>query len=116
MAGLHARFLDDPSPTDVITFPGDPLAGSAGEICVCADVARDYAAAHGHDFLKELALYLAHGYLHLAGLDDTTPGARRRMRTAERQALAVLTRAGAWPRARWLRSRRRTPKSPPHVR
>lgn len=102
MAALHARFLGDPSPTDVITFPGDPLADTAGEICVCADVARDYAAAHGHEFARELALYLVHGYLHLAGEDDTTAGARRRMRAAEKVAMAVLDAADAWPRVRWM--------------
>ena len=29
---LHADFLDDPSSTDVITFPGDPEEEMAGEI------------------------------------------------------------------------------------
>jgi probable rRNA maturation factor len=39
LARLHADFLDDPSPTDVITFAGDPTLGAVGEICVSADAA-----------------------------------------------------------------------------
>jgi probable rRNA maturation factor len=97
MAELHAKFLADPSPTDVITFEGDPLLGTAGEICVCAEVAREFAQAHGKDFAAELTLYIAHGYLHLAGFDDTTPAARKRMRAAEREAMAVLGTTGSIP-------------------
>lgn len=94
MGRLHAEFLQDPSPTDVITFDGDPALGSAGEVCVCADVARDYVAEYGGDFAQELTLYIVHGYLHLAGFDDVRPALKRRMRAAERHALAILERAG----------------------
>lgn len=104
MGRVHADFLGDPAPTDVITFPGDALAASAGEICVCADVARDYVRASGGDFARELALYVVHGYLHLCGFDDTTAVASRRMRRAEAVALAVLDEAGSIPAFRWKRS------------
>ncbi len=43
LAKLHAGFMDDPAPTDVITFEGDPAAGTAGEICVSADTAARVA-------------------------------------------------------------------------
>src|SRR5665213_4112481 len=68
LAGLHAGFMGDPTPTDVITFAGEPALGSAGEICVSADAAARYAP--GRDFSLELTLYLVHGWLHLAGHDD----------------------------------------------
>jgi probable rRNA maturation factor len=97
MGRLHARFMDDPSPTDVMTFDGDRDLGTAGEICVCVDVAASYAASHGGEFEAELTLYLVHGYLHLAGFDDHTTPQRRRMRAAERRALDVVRRAGAMP-------------------
>jgi probable rRNA maturation factor len=90
MARVHADFLNDPTPTDVITFAGDPGLGSAGEICVCADVAWDYAREHGTELASELSLYIAHGYLHLAGYDDTTGSLRREMRRAEKTAMQVL--------------------------
>jgi len=96
-ADLHGRFLDDPTPTDVITFEGQPDFGQAGEICVSADTAAAYAEKHGHDFAEELALYLVHGWLHLAGYDDLQPALKRRMRAAEKRAMALLREAGALP-------------------
>ncbi len=62
--------MQDDSPTDVITFSGDPDDGTAGEICVCPEAAQSYAKENGKEFAAELTLYLAHGYLHLCGFDD----------------------------------------------
>ncbi len=98
LAQLHAEFLDDPSTTDVITFAGDPAAGTAGEICVSVDTAAAYAKKHRREFSAELALYLVHGWLHLAGLDDLVPEKKRAMRRAEGRALQVLRGAKALPR------------------
>jgi probable rRNA maturation factor len=100
LAALHGRFLGDPSATDVITFAAAPALGQAGEICVSADAARDFARRHGRDFAAELTLYVVHGWLHLAGHDDRQPAKKRRMRAAEARALAVLRAAGAIPRFR----------------
>lgn len=100
-ARLHADFLGDPSPTDVITFPGDPAAGFAGEICLSPARAAELAADQGTPFARELLLYLIHGYLHLAGLDDRTPAARRAMRHAEAAALRDLGRAALPFEASW---------------
>ena len=97
IARLHADFMDDPTATDVITFEGDPLAGLAGEICVSADTARQYAREHGRDFAEELTLYIVHGWLHLAGYDDLRPARKRRKRAAEARALALLRAAAAIP-------------------
>lgn len=98
LAQLHADFLDDPSVTDVITFAGDTMLGSAGEICVSADRAATYAKEAGRDFSTELALYLVHGWLHLAGYDDLKPPLKRQMRTAEARAMTLLQADGALPR------------------
>jgi len=98
LAALHDRFLGDPSATDVITFPGDPASRAAGEICVSVDAARRHAAATGGDLSGEIALYLVHGWLHLAGYDDREPAARRAMRRAEARALGLLARRSALPR------------------
>lgn len=97
LAALHARFLDDPSVTDVITFDGDPLAGTAGEVCVSVDAAARQATSARLTFAEELTLYLVHGLLHLAGYDDLQPARRRRMRAAERRALDLLRREAAVP-------------------
>lgn len=86
MAELHGRFLDDPTPTDVITFPGDG-AGFAGEICVGVEAAEVFARQGGIFFAEELTRYLLHGWLHLIGYDDHDPKDRRRMKEAERRLL-----------------------------
>ncbi len=98
LARLHGDFMDDPTTTDVITFP--PAAadhGQAGEVCISVDTARNYAAQHDHKFAEELTLYLVHGYLHLCGYDDRSPVTRRQMRAGERQALAALRSAQKMP-------------------
>lgn len=106
LAALHARFLDDPSATDVITFEGNPELGTAGEICVSVDAAirqtgpRHRSSSKRDEFAQELGLYVVHGWLHLAGYDDLIPAKKRAMRRAERRALTLLDRAGALPRFR----------------
>ncbi len=97
LAQIHADFLADPSPTDVITFEGDPLLGTAGEICVSVDTAARFAREHRRDFSTELTLYLVHGWLHLAGYDDRLPARKVRMRRAEARAMRLLERAGTLP-------------------
>lgn len=97
LARLHADFLDDATPTDVITFEGHPALGTAGEVCVSADMAATYARRHGRDFARELTLYLVHGWLHLAGYDDLQPAKKRRMRAAEARAMRLLDQADAVP-------------------
>lgn len=103
MARLHEQFLGVSGPTDVITFDlRDPDAtanhhdGAAashvlGEIVVCADVARRQAAAPTRRAqVAELALYVTHGVLHLAGYDDHTPSAFARMHAREDELLNKL--------------------------
>lgn len=98
LAQLHADFLDDPTPTDVITFEGEPLAGAAGEICVSVEMAAAVAKKHGHTFSQELTLYLVHGWLHLAGYDDLEPRKKRVMRRAEARAMELLGNRRSLPR------------------
>ena len=97
LARLHADFLEDPSPTDVITFPPDAAHDLAGEVCLSVDAAHTYAYRHDHEFAEELTLYLIHGYLHLCGYDDRVPSTRRQIRGAERRAMAFLRTARKLP-------------------
>lgn len=125
---LHEKFLNDPSKTDVITFPGDivftrpqrrnvpaeknlPAARSrrknetaadafAGEIVVCVPQAMRAAKQFGTTPADEILLYLVHGWLHLAGIDDIAEADRTLMRSSEAAALALLRDAGAAPLTR----------------
>jgi probable rRNA maturation factor len=63
IARVHGEFLDDASPTDVITF-------HHGEILISAETAARQSVEHGQTPDHELALYLVHGLLHLAGWHD----------------------------------------------
>lgn len=97
MCSLHAEFLDDASPTDVITFEGDVEEGFGGEICVCPQVAWRSAQSLGEALSREICLYLVHGWLHLAGLDDLDEVNVPAMRAAERACLDALAAAGRMP-------------------
>jgi probable rRNA maturation factor len=98
LASVHANFLHDPSTTDVITFEGNAALSSAGEICVSADTANEYASRHNQSFSSELTLYVVHGWLHLAGYDDLKPEKKRRMRAAEKRAMKILSDANVLPK------------------
>jgi probable rRNA maturation factor len=66
IARVHGEFLNDPTPTDVITF-------HHGEILISADTALNQGMEHGQSLDHELALYLVHGLMHLGGWDDHEP-------------------------------------------
>ncbi|MBL9176424.1 MAG: rRNA maturation RNase YbeY [Verrucomicrobiaceae bacterium] len=72
IARVHGEFLDDPTPTDVITF-------HHGEIIISAGTAERQGLEHRHPFDHELALYLIHGLLHLAGWGDHEAAEAREM-------------------------------------
>ncbi len=86
MSDLHARFSNDPSATDVLTFElGHDTNGrvTSGEVIVCATVAKKSARKLKRPVEHELLLYVLHGMLHLCGMDDLDPLAYRRMHVAE---------------------------------
>ncbi|MFK7741165.1 MAG: rRNA maturation RNase YbeY [Planctomycetota bacterium] len=86
IAALHKEFLDDPTPTDVMSFE---LDGDA-EIVVSVETARRVAKQKGHTIRAECALYIVHGILHTVGYDDIDAQDRARMRDAERAILQQL--------------------------
>jgi probable rRNA maturation factor len=61
---LHVRYLDEPGPTDVLSFPMDE-EGLLGDVVVCPEV----AAKNNPDVEAELRLLVVHGVLHLLGYD-----------------------------------------------
>ncbi len=90
VAEIHGDFLDDPTETDVITFPGDPDMEFAGEICVSADRALATHVEQGTSFSEELTLYIMHGLLHLSGLNDKTAKQSAEMRIGESRVMDLL--------------------------
>lgn len=94
IAQIHADFMADPTPTDVITFPANAEMESAGEIIVSVDHAIARARELDLPFSRELSLYLIHGWLHLAGYDDRNDADRAAMRAAEARVMELLDAAG----------------------
>ncbi|CAI8266300.1 MAG: Endoribonuclease YbeY [Opitutia bacterium UBA7350] len=97
ISSIHHQFMKDSSPTDVITFKATPEMDSAGEIIVSVDHARARAKDLNLPFARELALYLAHGWLHLAGFDDHNDEDRKKMRSAEKTILDALDQLPQFP-------------------
>jgi len=88
IARLHQQFLDDPSPTDVLSFLLERSERCLeGEVVVSAETAIKNAPRYGSTPEDELLRYVIHGTLHLAGHDDTTPRKRAAMRRLERKYL-----------------------------
>ena len=86
IAKIHADFMNIPTATDVITFDGE----FAGEICASAETAFARAGDFDNTPSRELCLYVAHGYLHLAGVDDVSDEDALKMRAAEAEAMKIL--------------------------
>jgi probable rRNA maturation factor len=103
MEQLHVQWMDEPGPTDVLSFPMDELrpgtedeptpAGLLGDIVVCPQVAVAQAATAGHSPLDEMLLLTCHGILHLLGFDHAEPDDEREMFGLQREILAAFAAA-----------------------
>ena len=99
MARLHVEWMDEPGPTDVLSFPMDDLrpgepgsprvAGVLGDVVLCPAVAARQAEEAGHGLDRECALLLTHGMLHLLGYDHAEPEEHARMFALQDQLLAA---------------------------
>lgn len=89
MANLHEEYMDEPGPTDVLSFPMDELRegtedqdsdeGVLGDVVICPAVAARQAETAGHPTEVEMRLLLTHGILHLLGHDHAEPEEHRVM-------------------------------------
>ncbi len=97
MEQLHVQWMDEPGPTDVLSFPMDELrpgsedamtpAGLLGDIVLCPQVAAAQAETAGHSFLDELLLLTTHGLLHLLGFDHAEAEEEKEMFDLQRDIL-----------------------------
>jgi probable rRNA maturation factor len=92
MTELHEKWMDEPGPTDVLSFPMDELrppglsgasASSSrgngddreslpdllGDVVLCPAVAQQQARQAGHSSQAEMEMLCVHGILHLLGYD-----------------------------------------------
>lgn len=100
MTDLHVRWMDEPGPTDVLSFPMDELrpgtdgeqtaAGLLGDVVLCPTVAVRQAKEAGHSTTEELLLLATHGILHLLGFDHAEPEEEKEMFGLQRQLLLTF--------------------------
>ncbi len=100
MEQLHQQWMDEPGPTDVLSFPMDelrpgredaePEPGLLGDVVLCPEVARTQAQAAGHSTEEELLLLTVHGILHLLGFDHAEPDEEKEMFSLQRELLLTF--------------------------
>lgn len=100
MEELHIKWMDEPGPTDVLSFPMDELrpgtadsptpAGLLGDVVLCPTVAAQQAVAAGHTPEEEMLLLTTHGILHLLGYDHAEPDEEKEMFGLQRQLLLTF--------------------------
>jgi probable rRNA maturation factor len=100
MSELHVQWMDEPGPTDVLSFPMDELrpgldgevtpAGLLGDVVLCPEVAARQARDAGHSTMEELLLLTTHGILHLLGYDHVEPEEEKEMFALQRQLLLTF--------------------------
>jgi probable rRNA maturation factor len=107
MEQLHVQWMDEPGPTDVLSFPMDELrpgteeaitpAGLLGDIVLCPQVAIAQAEEAGHGALDEMLLLTTHGILHLLGFDHAEPAEEKEMFGIQRDILSGFAIADRRP-------------------
>lgn len=89
---LHGEFFDDPTDTDVMSFPsGDLESGEGrylGDVAISTSMAAIQAEEHQQSFGREIAFLALHGLLHLLGYDDLTPDGKQEMFVLQEQLLS----------------------------
>jgi len=100
---LNVQWMDEPGPTDVLSFPMDELRpgsddeptlpGLLGDIVLCPQVAIAQAETAGHSPQDELLLLTTHGILHLLGFDHAEPDEEKEMFGIQRDILVGFTLA-----------------------
>jgi probable rRNA maturation factor len=102
MTDLHERWMGEPGPTDVLSFPMDELRpphmdggrtehgpdpSLLGDVVLCPSVAAGQAEKAGHSTQDELELLCVHGILHLLGYDHAEPEEHAAMFGLQKQLL-----------------------------
>lgn len=93
---LNQRYRHLDRATDVLAFSmieGQALKGAEGmlgDIVISAETARRQARRYKKTIDEEVNLYIVHGILHLAGYNDNTARARRKMERMETEILRFV--------------------------
>jgi probable rRNA maturation factor len=101
MSAYHHKFMGEPGPTDVLSFPMDelrapepdeePPLGLLGDIVLCPTVTAAQAADGGRTPEEEADYLLIHGLLHLLGHDHAEAGEKKVMFDLNDKIIAAWT-------------------------
>lgn len=83
----NRKFLEHDYFTDIITFDYSHGNRISGDIMISLDTVKSNATLVGDSYERELHRVIAHGVLHLCGIDDKGPGQREIMESEEDKAL-----------------------------
>lgn len=95
MTELNEKFRNKKGPTDVLSFPIDPIEHAEtspepialGDIIISPEVAEEQAKKYGNSLQDELNLLVVHGLLHLLGYDHIQDDEAQTMESLEAQLL-----------------------------
>lgn len=95
---LNKQHRATDAPTDVLSFPADPLppeiadeaAPYLGDLIIAFPYSKAQADRLKHDLRDSLVLLVIHGTLHLLGYDHDTPEHKAAMWAAQNKALTAL--------------------------
>jgi probable rRNA maturation factor len=92
MEELHVRYMDEPGPTDVLSFPLDEEEHHGVRVLGDVVIAPAVAARNNpEDPAAELRLLLVHGILHVLGYDHEDAGERAAMWARQERYSGVRT-------------------------
>ncbi|MEJ2346491.1 MAG: rRNA maturation RNase YbeY [Gammaproteobacteria bacterium] len=93
-AALNERYRGKARPTNVLSFPYEPLPGAGvpllGDLVICAPVVAREAREQGKESRAHWAHMVVHGVLHLVGYDHQEEGEALEMEALETDILATM--------------------------
>lgn len=86
---VNKEFLQHDYYTDIITFDYSFKNKISGDIYISLDTVKSNSEELNVKYEEELFRVIAHGLLHLCGIDDKGPGEREIMEEEENKALSL---------------------------
>ncbi|MFN7088615.1 MAG: rRNA maturation RNase YbeY [Candidatus Paceibacteria bacterium] len=84
---IHKNFLDDDSPTDVISFHSYDIENFLGELVINIDFAKRECKKRKIAIEEELCRYITHGALHILGYKDSDKKSKKLMWAKQEEIL-----------------------------
>lgn len=88
---INHKYRHANKPTDILAFGLYRSKKTfVGDLIISVQKAKENARIFKNTFYKEIAMYIAHGVLHLAGYDDTKLSPRAEMERKQSRVLEAI--------------------------